>query len=95
MDAQDAQDATEEHIYECALAALLAEDSTAADVRPTLQKFCDSPQALEEAVKQLLPLPALMQLNSLLPECDAARVAERSVSGHVSACSDTRHTRVR
>ena len=49
MDAQDAQDATEEHIYECALAALLAEDSTAADVRPTLQKFCDSPQALEES----------------------------------------------
>ena len=28
MDAQDAQDATEEHIYECALAALLAEDQS-------------------------------------------------------------------
>ena len=60
------------YIYECALAELLAE-GIANDVRPSLQKFLDTPAALGEACERLPPATLALLAATFLPAGDATR----------------------
>ena len=65
-------DATEDAVYECALAELLAE-RVATDVRPLLQKFQKAPAAVAEAFALLPPSMQEELGGMMLPAGDAAR----------------------
>ena len=60
---------TGDAIHECTLAELLAE-GIANDVRPSLQKFLDTPAALGEACERLPPAVLARLAKTFLPEGD-------------------------